>query len=321
MSNQLNYNTGNLILASDYNGILGGSPSSTPNTINTVWAVGSGSAGYGQTALSNVAVSGTVVASQWSTLIQTLNSIRTHQTGSGTGVTLPTAGTTIAYLAVVNAAVDTAYTSRLSFATNAAVTVGGNLTSTWSSATTSLSLSRSFGVKCTFASADQTRYFFNSGGRIRLNLFGAQNASTTTRTNNVITMLQNVGGIGIFGANTNGGRLGTGGTLNSSNVNVGYHTSTFNSNVSLISLNSATAAYTSDTISVSVRTTGTPGTNNDKGNQIDMWIDITSTSGANAGSLTFDDALGVDVIRRIDISYPATTSLANTWGAVTVTAI
>ena len=321
MSNQANYVQGNVILASDYNGIVGNATGSTRNTINTVWAVGSGSAGYGQTPLANVAVSGTVTATEWSTLITLLNSILTHQSGTGTGVTLPTAGTVISYLAAVNTGVDTAWANRLLFASNAAVVTGTNISTTWTSTSTINVLTRAFGIRCTWASPDQARYFFNSGGRIRLNLSGTQFSSTTGRTNDVITMLNNVGGIGIFGANTNGGRLGTGGIVNSINTAVGYWTGTFNSNVSLVNITSSVPAYTGDNIEVSVRLGGTQGTNNDRGNQIDFWVNILSTSGENAGGLVFDDSLGVNVIRRIDVSYPSTAQLSNTWGAVTVTSL
>ena len=78
--------SGGLIQATDYNTFVGTSPSATTNTINTVWAVGSGSAGYGQTALSQVSSAGTVTATQWASLINTLNSILTHQSGSGSGI-------------------------------------------------------------------------------------------------------------------------------------------------------------------------------------------------------------------------------------------
>ena len=45
-----------LIEASDYNNMVGGNPTTTPNTLNTVWATGGGQAGYGQISISNVAI-------------------------------------------------------------------------------------------------------------------------------------------------------------------------------------------------------------------------------------------------------------------------
>jgi len=317
----MSYSQGGLIAAADYNTFAGTSPSSTTNTINTVWAVGSGSAGYGQTALSQVSVSSTVTAAQWASLINTLNSILTHQSGSGSGISAPTAGTTINYLSTLNTNITTAYTNRLNFNSNAAVTTGTALPTTWTSATTSSTLTRSFGARATFASADQARYFFNAGGRLKFNCSGAQSASTTARTNAAIALLTDLGGVGLFAANTNAGRTGTGGTVGTNATTVGYHTSTFNSNVTLVSVTSTTASYTSDTASITVITNGTQGSNNDHGPNVDFWITLNSTSGANAGSLSFDDSLGITVTRSIDVSYPETTNLTNTWGTVTITAL
>ena len=45
-----------LVQATDYNNLTGGPTSTTANTLNATWVTGSGNAGYGQTALANVAV-------------------------------------------------------------------------------------------------------------------------------------------------------------------------------------------------------------------------------------------------------------------------
>jgi hypothetical protein len=315
------YSQGGLIAAADYNTFVGTSPSSTANTINTIWSVGSGSAGYGQTALSQTSSTGTITATQWASLVNTLNSILTHQAGAGSGISAPTAGTTINYLTTLTANIATGYTNRLTFASNSAVVVGTNQTTAWTSATTSSTLARSFGIRATFPSADQARYFFNSGGRLKLNVSGTQNASTTSRTNAAIALCTNLGGIALFAANTNGGRTGSGGTVNTNDTTKGYHTSTYNSNVTVISVTSTTASYTSDTATITVNCNGTQGSNNDKGLNVDFWINLSSTSGANAGSLSFDDSLGINVIRSLDLSFPEVSNLSNTWGAVTITSL
>lgn len=313
------YSQGGLIEAIDYNNFVGTSPSSTVNTINTIWAVGSGSAGYGQTAISQVTVGSIVTATQWASLINTLNSIRTHQSGSGSGISAVTAGQRIDYISTLSSNISTSYTNRLTFASNSAVTAGINQTTAWTSATTSSTLTRSFGIRAAFASADRARYFFNAGGRLKLNCSGTQNASTTARTNATINLLTYLGGIALFSANTNGGRTGTGGTVGTNNTAIGYHTSTYGSNVSVVAVTSTTTSYTTDTASIAVNCNGTQGSNNDKGLNVDFWINLSSTAGA--GALSFDDSLGVNVIRSIDISYPETTNLTNTWGTVTISSL
>lgn len=329
----MSYAQGDIIDASDYNNLIGTDPSSTTNRINTVWATGSGSAGYGQTAISQVSTGSTVTATQWASLINTLNSIRTHQTGSGSGITAVVSGNRIDFLSNLTTVIAAAYTSRLAFATNSAVVSGSTISTTWavtvtppgsnppaggSSVTT---LSRAFGARCTFASADQARYFFNAGGRLKFNLSGSQSASTTARTNEIISLLDFAGGIATFGANTNGGRIGTGGTLVTNNTNIGYWTATYGANVELVNITSTTTNYTSDKIYILANVGGNQGSYNGQGTTVDFWANITSTSGGDNGTYSFDDSIGVSVAVKVDVSYPETTNLSNTWGAVTTTMI
>jgi hypothetical protein len=329
----MSYAQGDIIDASDYNNLIGTDPSSTTNRINTVWATGSGSAGYGQTAISQVSVGSTVTATQWASLINTLNSIRTHQTGSGSGITAVVSGNRIDFLSNLTTVIAAAYTSRLAFATNSAVVSGSTISTTWtvtvtppgsnppaggSSVTT---VSRAFGARCTFASADQARYFFNAGGRLKFNLSGSQSSSTTARTNEIISLLNFAGGIATFGANTNGGRIGTGGTLVTNNTNIGYWTATYGANVELVNITSTTTNYTSDKIYILANVGGNQGSYNGQGTTVDFWANITSTSGGDNGTYSFDDSIGVAVAVKVDVSYPETTNLSNTWGAVTTTMI
>ena len=59
-----------LIQATDFNTFVGGNPTTTANTLNATWATGGGTAGYGQTAVANVAVGNTVIATgQWNSLV------------------------------------------------------------------------------------------------------------------------------------------------------------------------------------------------------------------------------------------------------------
>ena len=329
----MSYAQGGKIDASDYNNLVGSSPSSTTNRINTVWSVGSGSAGYGQTAISQVSTGGVVTATQWASAINTLNSIRTHQSGSGSGITAVVSGNKIDYLSTLETQIASGYTNRLSFNSNAAVSAGSALSTAWTvtvaapggnppaGGSSITSVTRSFGARAAFASADQARYFFNAGGRLKLNLSGTQNASTTSRTNSIISLLGFAGGIATFGANTNGGRTGTGATVVTNQTAIGYHTSTYNSNVTLIDISGTTANYTSNKIYVYVNCNGTQGSNNDKGLNVDFWVQMQTFSGGDNGTYSFDDSFGVNVIRTIDVSAPSTTNLTNSWGTVTISAL
>lgn len=310
------YSQGGLIEATDYNNLIGTSPGSTVNRLNTVWAVGSGSAGYGQTAVSSVSTAGTVTATQWASLINTLNSTLTHQAGSGSGISAPTAGTTINYLSTLSSSITTAYTNRLNFNSNSAVTAGSGLAyAAWTSGSTTSTLTRSFGARATFASADQARYFFNAGGRLKFNITGTSDA--VARSTAALALLNNMGGVALFAANTNGGRTGSGGTVATNDTTKGYYTST-SANVNIVSVTSTTGAYTTDTGTIAVKTNGTQGSNNDNGTTVEFWCTINSTSGSNAGGLSFDDSLSLTPTVSIDISYPEVTNLTNSWGTVTI---
>jgi len=170
------YSQGGLIDAVDYNNFLNGS-----NQFNTVWGAGTGNAGYGQTALSTVSSAGTVTATQWATLINALNSARTHQSGSGSGISATTAGSTINYLSTLSTQIDSAYTNRLAFTTQGTTTTGSNNGNNLTVANQAAASTLSFTRTATFASAAQMRYFFNCGGQINFVISSASNGDATNR--------------------------------------------------------------------------------------------------------------------------------------------
>ena len=325
-----------LVQASDYNTLIGSSPGSTINTINTTWAVGNGPRGYGQTALSTVSAAATVTATQWSTLIGTVNSILVHQSGSGTGITLPTTGNTISYLGTLTGAISTAYSNALTTATRGTTINGSAITTTWSasianpgsnppnSATSHTSITRSVGLTATFASADQARYFFNAGGQLTYNVSGAQNSSTTARTNEIVSMLGFMAGVATFGANTNGGRTGSGGTLGTNATGYGYWSANPTmptSNVTLVTMTSTVTNYTADTGYIQYKTNGFQGGQLDNGSSVTFWTTVTSNSGTDYnGAFGFDDSFGVTITQSINVIPPETTNLTNSWGTVTIAA-
>ena len=100
-----------LIQATDFNTLVGGNPTATANTLNATWATGSGTAGYGQTAVANVTVGATVAASSWNSLVTNTANSATHQGSSITSVTAPTAGATVTFLSAVPTNLQTIYTN------------------------------------------------------------------------------------------------------------------------------------------------------------------------------------------------------------------
>lgn len=314
----MSYSQGNLIEATDYNNLIGANTSVNPNTLHATWAWGANSYGYGQTPISNVSVSSTVTATQWASLVNTVNSANLHIRNTSSGLTANTAGQIIGFSGGLPTAITRLSQDRMIFATNSAVIANHNsLTAyaAWTSATTSSTLTRSFGANVAFASADQARFFFNAGGRLKFNITGTSGGSS--RSVAALAVLNNLGGVAIFGSNTNGGRTGTGGTLGTNNTAIGYYNLLI-ANTTVVSVTSTTSNYTTDTGTIAIRTNGTQGLFNDNGTIVSFWATINSTSGANAGG-SFDDDLSLTPTVTVDVSYPEVTNISNTWGAVTVT--
>ena len=164
------YTAGDTILDDEYNTFATGNAAGTGDTsaasINTIWGQGTGDAGYGQSnVVAAVAAGNSITATQWTTLLARLNSIRQHQ---GTTINISSfsvsAGDAIAAIANLSADITTLYNARTT-------ADSGNITesttahaysSSWNGTVTATST-------VTFAGGDEARYFFNAGGYIKLN--------------------------------------------------------------------------------------------------------------------------------------------------------
>ena len=325
----MTYSSGGLIQATDYNGFV--STTSGAN-VNATWSTGTTDAGWGQTAISTVSAGGTVTATQWASLVNTLASMGS-QTGTAiTARTAPTAGTTISILAAVNTDLTSCYNNRA----NAAVV--GSTSTTWTGAaakttgtgTGTNAWTATWTQTVTFPSADQARYFFNAGGRVYLTM----NKSSTGTDNDPDwnTFVGKVGTLsftGIAGSKTLAGTAytgttrtgGTGGTQTTLSTSTGFYSLTVGAAATTIfQLNDDVSPYTGDTIIVTVsRPTTTTLT------FITTW---NSSSRSGAGQST-NISGGTDTASPFS-SYgtaptvlcrfvpPATTYLTNSWGTPTV---
>lgn len=154
----MTYSAGSVILATDYNTFVG--------DVNKVWndSGASDNYGYGQTAISTVAASNTVTATQWSTLLSRISSAASHQGTSITGITSPVAGDTISAYAALSTNITSITNARYNCsAVGTSITAGGagSYASAWTNSLT-------FTHTITFSSASTARYFFNTGGRISI---------------------------------------------------------------------------------------------------------------------------------------------------------
>jgi hypothetical protein len=163
----MTYTSGGLIQATDYNGFV--STTSGAN-VNNVWSTGSTDAGWGQPALSTVAATNTITATQWATLVNTLTNMGGQTNTTITARTAPTAGQTINILAALNTDLTNITANRLNAAANGTQFTGWTGTNSKTGGTSGNPWSITFTNTVTWASADAARYFFNAGGRIKIDV-------------------------------------------------------------------------------------------------------------------------------------------------------
>jgi len=248
----MTYASGGLIEATDYNGFV--------SSVNTLWGTGAGDSGYGQTTtLSTVtAASSTVTATQWSDLIARINSLRNHQTagGLGSGITQPSTGNTITYLSSLSTQISTATTNRLLNAGDGNAAAGGGGTTAVSNAT-GWTVTRSLEISYTFLSANQMRYFFNTGGFFDYNATSSVLAGNTKSTDwDALCTAFGTTRIRAQSSSKEGGS----GSLNINNTNAGfYDLTTSNTAVMRQYSPTATGGYTSNYITSYARLNAVPG--------------------------------------------------------------
>jgi hypothetical protein len=306
------------VQATDFNTLVGGNPTTTSGTLNAVWATGGGAAGYGQTALANVTAGQTVASTgQWSTLVANTASAATHQGSSITAVTAPVAGGTITYLSAIPTNLTTIYTNRLNAATQGSTSTSTvTTTSTWSDKAT-------WTQTATFANGDAARYFFNSGGQLKLTMSHPSGTGINLLLNalafNVGTLVLSAPSSGTITvastAYTGFTKIPSsppgGSTPSPYLTNNGYYALTAaNANVFLQTASTGPSAYLSTNINVLIKSNGTQGSNSDAGSVITIytvWDEIPNGFAVATGSTV-----------TLTAQAPETTNLANTWGTITL---
>ena len=163
----MTYSSGGLIQATDYNGFA----STTANAnVNDLWATGATDKGWGQTALSTVSAAGVVTATNWASLVNTISSMGSQTGTTITSRTAPVTGNLIQILAALNTDLTSINTNRLNAVANGTQYTAWTGVNSKLAATSGATWSFTFTNIVTFASAAAARYFFNGGGRIKLDV-------------------------------------------------------------------------------------------------------------------------------------------------------
>lgn len=331
----MTYVSGGLIQAADYNGFVNDSA----NNINAIWATGSGDKGWGQTAISTVAVGGTVTATQWATLVANLATSGSQTNSTLTSRTQPVAGNVIAILANVATDINTVTGNRGNAA--AIGTEYGVFTGTTSKTTATGSGQSAWTITfthtVTFASANAARFFFNAGGLIRLQ-YGKSSTGTDHDpdwnalagqcgsiyfSGRVAGAAQTIAGTSYTGTTRIGG---TGGTQTTLATTTGYYNLTAGgAAVTLFQLNNTTAPYTGEFI----RTTVALNAGSTVLTFTTTWVDDGSTgagvtSDISGGTAVTSPAtsIGAATAPTTLLTYlpPSTSFLTNSWGTPSIAA-
>ncbi len=323
----MTYTVGGLIQAADYNSFAG----STSSGINQWWGTGSTTSGWGQTALSNVSVGSTVTATNWASLVNTLSSGGSQTNTTITSRSAPTTGTLISILANVNTDITNIYNNR----GNAALS-GSQFTS-WtgtSSKTTGTGSVRTawtitFTHTITWASADAARYFFNAGGRIKLETNKTSTGldadeewndlANTLMSDLFITggwTTQTIAGTSYTGLTRSGGT----GTPTTNLTTAGWYNLT-TTDTDIYRQYADSFPYTGNYINVAARTAGT-------GTQLVLtttWVSPTgfvnySQTAISGGTATTGITFGTAPATVVTYFPPSSTYLSASWGTPTVAA-
>ena len=280
----MTYSVGGLIQATDYNGFV--STTSGAN-VNGIWATGSSDSGYGETALGTVSASGTVTATQWASLVNTISSMASHQGTTITSRTAPVTGDIITIFSNLNTDLTTLTTNRGNAAASGTQygTFSGTTSKTTSTGSGSTAWTITFTHTITFASANAARYFFNAGGLIKW-----QTGKTSTGTeadtewNDLAGTL--VGAIYITGGTgtqtiagtpyTGTTKIGGTGTPNTLLTTTGWYDLT-TSDTLIYRQYADTAPYTGQYIAINAKTAGS-------GTQLVLTTTWVDPGGSGAGS-------------------------------------
>jgi hypothetical protein len=311
----MSFQRGNLVEASDFNTLIGNVSTTLLETINGVFATGSGTLGYGQTPIQPVIVNNTVTAAnEWNQLATNLSAIAAHQGTSVVNFNAPVTGNTVAFSSVI--------TNNLSLVTqkrfNAALQGASNNTSITNNVTWQNELVFTHLVE--FENGDAARYFFNTGGQLKLTVLHPTGPSTNAM---FADLASNVGQV-VISAPASGvavidgieyrgvtQRFG-GGNTPVIDTTRGYY-GINNSEVTIFTQTASTGPvnYRGSTISVTLQTNGSQGINNDNGTIITVrtkWRQTPNDIVLTPGSIT-----------NLQVIFPETQFLSNVWGTVNVT--
>jgi hypothetical protein len=309
------YQAGDTILDDEYNAFANNSGS--PYGFNHFAGTGALNYGLGESAISTVAVGNTITASQWNTLFTGMVAVASHTANSLTSTAAVSAGDTVAIKAALITDLATLASSVAAGSPNtAALTTSGILQQPASSSTWTGSFTTE--VSATFASANAMRFFFNAGGRIRIDPIRTGNGGVTGASGKDGAWDNLYNAVGNFDiAATTCTRSGTGETQTTFANTTGFHDLS-TAYTTLLILTDDSYPYTANNVKIEVKLNAAVGT------ATVMTIKTTATDGS--ADFTYDTAEtqayrnGAHEHRLYSVN-PNSTYLANTWAPSTTAVV
>ena len=284
------YVAGDLITDGEYNAFL--TPTSGTIGINHTMGTGATVYGLGQAELPVVqggADSGTTVtAASWNALLTAMDNIGNHTNDTLTARTQVVAGDTIGIKAAIAADLVSLAAEVAGGSTSATALTTSSALQTLTSGSEGWDSTATQEVTATFANANNMRFVFHGGGKIRITV-GTVQAATSTKDQAYIDLGTALGNIDINSLTTT--RSGSGETLTTNGLANGFQDLTTSYTV-LIKLTSDNSGYTGNHIVISAKT---GGGNGNSGNATSLTIKMVATDGASDAQFTDGNTAGVAV--------------------------
>jgi hypothetical protein len=250
----MGYIAGEKILDDEYNTFV--NSSSSPYGYNHFAGTGSGEYGLGQTHIATTSAGTAIQASQWNTLLTSIDNIANHTNDTMTARTQVSAGDAIAIKSALEADLATLAASVAGGCTSATALTTSSALQTITTASEGWDTSATQDVTITFANADKMRHFFNAGGKVRITV-GTTQGTINPKDQAFIDLGSAIGNLDIGAQATT--RSGSGETLTTDGLANGFH-DLGTSDTVLLKLTSDNTNYTSNAVEIKAKLNAAVGT-------------------------------------------------------------
>ena len=295
------------------------------NNINTIWGAGGGNTGYGQNTISGVVSQELITAAQWLSLFNTIQLAALQQGSAIQAMPAPTTGDVISVVAAVDSNLTVVNNQKLYAAANGAqyATITG--ANSYLTGTGTGPWKLFFNQQITWSTVNAARYFFNAGGRIKIETSKTStgqlgdpdwNNLATTLMGDIYVTAGNTAGYNIAGQTYFGvDRVGGSGTPTVQVSNAGWYQLTPAAAFTTVYQQfSNTAPYNNNSISVLI-------SKNAAQTQLNIQViwDNREGDSITGGTAASGATPGTAPCTVVSYFPPSTTYLTNTWGTPVIT--